>query len=302
MRDEGHSHASTSNASGVAAMLVACALFVMGDSCIKLLGKAMPLGEILLLRGVFSLPIVLAMAARNGMLVRLPEAMANPKLQLRTAFEIGSTVLFLAGLIRMSYADAIAIQQFVPLAVIAGAAVFLGEPVGWRRWLAAGIGFLGVMIVMRPGVGALNWPALMILANVVCVAGRDLVTRRLSANVPTLIVAIMSIGSVGLSGLLLLPFESAWRWPSLWEAFLVAIAGVSSTGGFYWVTEALRRGEVAVIMPFRYALIPYGIIAGIVVFGDWPDGTTLLGSSIVLGAGLYALHRERVRGREGAIK
>jgi len=78
---------------------------------------------------------------------------------------------------------------------------------------------------------------------------------------------------------------------------LISIAGFSSIGGFYWVTEALRRGEVAVVMPFRYSLIPYGVLSGIVVFGEWPDGTTLLGSAIVLGAGLYALHRERVRGQ-----
>ena len=174
-----------------------------------------------------------------------------------------------------------------------------GDKVGWRRWLATFVGLIGVLIVVRPGSGALNWPALMILANVVCVAGRDLVTRKLGPGVPTLIVAIMSIGSVGLSGLLLLPFET-WRWLSAWETFLVIIAGVSSTGGFYWVTEALRRGEVATVMPFRYALIPYGVLSGLVVFGEWPDASTLLGSAIVLGAGLYAMHRERVARREAA--
>lgn len=294
-------HASldrASNAAGVAAMLLACALFVAGDSCVKLLGQQLPLGEILLLRGVFSLPIVLLMAARRGLLAQLPAAAANPRLQLRTALEIGSTILFLAGLIRMTYADAIAIQQFVPLAVIAGAALLFGEPVGWRRWLATFVGLVGVMIVVRPGSGALNWPALMILANVVCVAGRDLVTRRLGASVPTLVVSILSIGAVSLSGLLLAPFET-WRIPTGWELFLIAIAGICSTGGFYWVTEALRRGEAAAVMPFRYALIPYGVLTGLFIFGEWPDQTTFLGSAIVLGAGLYALHRERASSAHG---
>lgn len=292
-------HASfdrASNSTGVLYMLCACAMFVIGDSCIKLLGQQLPLGEMLVIRGAFALPIVLAMAARTGDLYRLPEAVKNPRLLLRTAFEIGSTALFLGGLIRMTYADAIAIQQFVPLAVIAGAAIFFGDKVGWRRWLAALVGLIGVLIVVRPGEGSFNWPALMVLANVVCVAGRDLVTRRLGVTMPTLIVAIMSIGCVGASGFLLLPFET-WRVPTAWELFLISIAGFSSIGGFYWVTEALRRGEVAVVMPFRYSLIPYGVLSGIVVFGEWPDGTTLLGSAIVLGAGLYALHRERVRGQ-----
>src|SRR5262245_45863266 len=124
-------------------MLVACALFVLGDSCIKLLGRDMALGEIILLRGLVAAPLVLAFAARTGVLARLPEVLSNRRLRWRTAFEVGSTILFLGGLIRMTYADAMAIQQFVPLAVIAGAAVFLGERVGWRRWLAAAIGLAG---------------------------------------------------------------------------------------------------------------------------------------------------------------
>ena len=275
-------------------MLIACALFVVGDSCIKLVSRDLPLGQIIFLRGLLSAPIVLAMAVRAGILAHLPRVAANPRIQLRTAFEVGSTILFLAGLIRMTYADAIAIQQFVPLAVIAGAAVFLGEKVGWRRWAAAIVGLVGVLIVVRPGSGTLNWPALMIIGNVVCVAGRDLVTRRLGEGVPSLLVVVMSIVCVGLSGLLLLPFE-AWRMPGTWELSLILVAAVSSTGGFYWVTEALRSGEVAVVMPFRYALIPFGVLSGLAVFGEWPDLTTLLGITIVLGAGLYALHRERVR-------
>lgn len=291
------SHASldrSSNAAGVFAMLLACALFVAGDSCVKLIGQQLPLGEILLLRGIFSLPIVLMMAARRGQLAQLPAAAANPRIQLRTALEVGSTILFLAGIIRMGYADAIAIQQFVPLAVIAGAAMMFGEPVGWRRWLATAIGFGGVMIVIRPGSDALNWPALMILANVVCVAGRDLVTRRLGAAIPTLVVSILSIGTVSLAGLLLLPFET-WRVPTGWELLLIFVAGICSTGGFYWVTEALRRGEAAAVMPFRYSLIPFGVLSGILIFGERPDWTTYAGSAIVLCAGLYAFHRERVR-------
>ena len=275
-------------------MLIACALFVLGDSCIKLIGRDLALGEIIFLRGLLSAPIILALAMKAGVLGHLPRVATNPRIQLRTAFEIGSTILFLAGLIRMSYADAIAIQQFVPLAVIAGAAIFLGERVGWRRWLAAAVGLVGVLIVIRPGSGTLNWPALMMIGNIICVAGRDLITRRLGDGVPSVLIAVMSIVCVGLSGLLLLPFEP-WRWPTVREFWLIFVAAVSSTGGFYWVTEALRSGEVAVVMPFRYALIPYGVLSGLIVFGEWPDATTVLGISIVLGAGLYALHRERIR-------
>ena len=117
----------------------------------------------------------------------------NRRVQVRTAFEIGSTFTFLAGLIRMNYADAITIQQFIPLAAMAGAAIFLGESVGWRRWLAAGIGFIGVLIVVQPGQAAFNWAALYILANVLCTSGRDLVTRGLAVRLPSVLMALMSI-------------------------------------------------------------------------------------------------------------
>lgn len=278
-------------------MLIATALFVVGDTIIKLLGRELPLGQILLMRGLFSAPLIVWLAIRGNVITQLPYVMRHPRIQLRTLFEVGSTILFLWGLIRMPYSDAIAIQQFIPLAVMAGAAVFLGEPVGWRRWLAAFAGFIGVLIIVRPGAGTFNWPALFIIGCVACIAGRDLVTRRIGANLPSALVAMMSIVCVGLSGLLLLPFEN-WRLTSWWETLLIVVAGVSSTGGFYWVVEALRIGPTAAVMPFRYALIPYGVISGILVFGEWPDMTGVLGMAIVLGAGLYALHRERVRARE----
>lgn len=290
------SDAFGANAPGIIAMLAACALFVVGDSCVKLAGATLPLGEIVFLRGFIALPLIYWVARGAGVLDRLPHVMANRRLQWRTLFEVGSTILFLAGIIRMSYADAIVIQQFVPLAVMAGAAVFLGQKVGWRRWLAAGIGLIGVIVVVRPGTGSFNWAALLILANVLCVAGRDLTTRTLGEAIPTSLVALVSILAVGAGGLLLLPFET-WRMPTAHEWLLIIIAGVASTGGFYWVTEALRRSDVTVVIPFRYALIPYGVLSGVVVFGERPDRYTFLGILIILASGLYALHRERLAER-----
>lgn len=183
---------------------------------------------------------------------------------------------------------------------MAGAAILLKEPVGWRRWLAAIVGLIGVLIIVRPGAGTLNWPALLVLGCVVCIVGRDLATRRVAAHVPSELIALMSISAIGLIGLVLGLFET-WVPLSGTEILLLVVAAVSSTGGFFWVVQALRRGPVAAVMPFRYALIPFGVLSGIVVFAEWPDMTSVTGMVIVLGAGLYALHRERVRARENAI-
>lgn len=286
------------NLAGIVAMLIACALFTFGDSIFKLLGSTLPLGEMLFMRGVFAIPMILMLAMRRLPLIDLLSGAKHPRVITRSVLEACCTVLFFVALIRMPYADAIAIQQFTPLATTAAAAVFLAEPVGWRRWLAALVGFLGVLIVIRPGSGTLNWPALVMLACVAAIVARDLVTRNIAAQVPTMSVTLMAVVVVNLSGLLMLPFE---RWVPLSsrELLLLAVASASSTAGFYWVVEALRRGDVSVVVPFRYSLIPYGVLSGIVVFGERPDLTTFLGISIVLGAGLYAFHRERVR-RAGA--
>lgn len=288
------SPASRSNLGGILAMLIACALFTFGDSIFKLLGHTLPLGEMLFLRGLFAVPLILMLAARRVPAADLVAGAIHPRVLVRSALEACCTVLFFVALIRMTYADAIAIQQFTPLATTAAAAVFLGAPVGWRRWLAALVGFIGVLIVIRPGSGALNWPALVMLGCVAAIVARDLVTRNIAAHVPTMSVTLTAVIVVNLSGLAMWPFER-WVPLSARELSLIAIASASSTAGFYWVVEALRRGDVSVVVPFRYSLIPYGVLSGIVVFGEWPDLTAFLGICIVLGAGLYAFHRERVR-------
>lgn len=285
------------NLAGIMAMLIACALFTFGDSIFKLLGRTLPLGEMLFVRGLLALPMILILAVRRIPAPDLISGAIDHRVLLRSGLEAFCTVLFFVALIRMSYADAIAIQQFTPLATTAAAAVFLAEPVGWRRWLAALVGFTGVLIVIRPGSGALNWPALVMLGCVASIVARDLVTRNIAAQVPTMSVTLMAVIVVNLSGLAMWPFEH-WVPLSLGELVLLALAAASSTAGFYWVVEALRRGDVSVVVPFRYSLIPYGVLSGILVFGEWPDLTTFLGISIVLGAGLYAFHRERVRAAE----
>ncbi len=280
------------NAAGVLAMLISCGFFVLGDACIKALGKTLPLGEILLLRGCVSAPIVILMAYRAGVLPGLPLALRNPLAVWRTGLEVVLVMLFLLAIINMSYADAVGIQQSVPLVAMAGAALFLREEVGWRRWLAAIIGFIGVIIIVKPGASALNWPAFAVLGSVFATAARDLVTRRLTTGVPSLLLTTMSVVSVGLSGLLLLPFET-WKVPDMRECVLIVGAALNAIGGFYFMIEALRRGDVAAVVPFRYSLVPLGAVMAWILFSEWPDPTSIVGITVVLAAGLYAMQRER---------
>ncbi len=206
-----HTSVRHSNTIGILAMLASMAFFVANDTCVKLIGEKLPLGELILLRNTAATIYILAFAAVFGGLT-LP--VNPPKLLLgwRMVMEILSTLFFLSALIAMPIADATAIAQFTPLAMTAAAAVFLKEPVGWRRWLAALVGLIGVLLIARPGTSAFSPAAILLLIAVGFVVARDLLTRQISNAVPTLTLTLMSAAAVAPSGFLLLPFET-WVWP-----------------------------------------------------------------------------------------
>lgn len=300
------------NLRGIVAMLVSMAAFTLNDVCVKLAAATLPLGEIIVLRGGFATLFIaaglVAMAGGIGAAVRalgparLPDGLGR-LLGWRVAGEVAATLLFLAALVRMQIADVTAIMQFTPLAVTAGAALLLGEPVGWRRWLAAGVGLVGVLLIVRPGSTAFTPAALLALAAIGFVVMRDLATRQIpAATIPTATLTLMSATTVMASGFLLAPFE-AWRWPDGDVVALMMLAGLALVAAYAFIVIGMRAGEVAVVGPFRYSVILWALLAGIAVWGQWPDATALAGIAIVTAAGVYAFHRERAgRSRDAAIR
>ena len=280
------------NLAGIAAMIASMAAFTANDTCIKLLAEHLPLGEIIFLRNGMATLYILGFAAIAGGLT-LPADAPLKLLSWRMAAEVLSTLFFLSALVRMPIADATAIAQCTPLAMTAAAAIFLKEPVGWRRWLAAIVGFLGVLLIVKPGTGTFSPEAVLILIAVALVVGRDLLTRLISGAVPTLTLTLMSAASVMPSGFALLPFET-WVWPSPRDWALVLTAGLFLTGGYALIVVAMRAGDVAIIAPFRYAVILFGLISGYLIWGQFPDGLQMLGIAILTAAGLYTFHRERL--------
>lgn len=280
------------NLAGILAMLVSMVTFTANDTCIKLLNAQLPLGEIIFLRNSIATLIILAFAVAFGGLT-LPKDAPWRQLSWRMSAEVLSTLFFLSALVRMPIADATAIAQCTPLVMTAAAAILLKEPVGWRRWLAAIVGFLGVMLIVKPGAGTFSPEALLILIAVALVVGRDLITRAIHGSVPTLTLALMSAASVIPAGLALRPFET-WGWPGTHEWALALTAGLFLTGGYAFIVVAMRAGDVAIIAPFRYAVILFGLISGYAVWGQTPDAVQMLGIAILTAAGIYTFHRERL--------
>jgi drug/metabolite transporter (DMT)-like permease len=278
-------------------MITAMGGFVAGDAFIRLAGRALPLGEIIVLRGAIATAIMLAVMSVLGSLSGFRKALNLP-VAVRTFGDIAATHLFFAALLVMPFADVISIGQFTPLAVTAAAAIFLAEPVGWRRWLATLVGFMGVLIIIRPGTSAFNWAALYVLGCVAFITVRDIVTRSISPEVPSLMIALVTLIAVTVSGVVRGLFE-VWVWPSVSVLWLMVGAAIGNCVGYYGIIAAMRTGDISAVGPFRYSAILFGVVLGWLVFGEVPDVMTTLGIMIVVAAGLYTLHRERVRRLEG---
>lgn len=290
--------ARSDNLRGILAMLAAMGSLIVNDVFIKVAAADLPTGETIFLRGLFTtlLGVGLVAATVGVPVLRLATA---PRMPLRACAEVAATIFYLSALTRMPIADATALLQFTPLAITAGAALFLGAAVGWRRWIATLVGLVGVLIIVRPGGAGFNPYSSLAVAAIVFVAARDLITRRLGAEVPTIVVATVSAAAVTAASLLLAPFEG-WSVPSAPAVLMLFCAGVGLLGGNYWIVVAMRCGDIATVAPFRYSVILWAVAAGFVVWGEMPDLATWIGIAVVSGAGLYSLVREHRLGKARA--
>ncbi|CAN5596069.1 DMT family transporter [soil metagenome] len=273
-------------------MMISMAGFSLNDALIKATAGELGLFQAIFLRGIFATALVALLAAQQGALAYRPCGRDGRIIALRTLDEIGSAFCFLTALFNMPLADATAILQSVPLAVTLGAAVFLSEPVGWRRWLAIGIGFVGVLIIVRPGADGFSLYALWAIAAVAFIVLRDLATRRLSPGVPSLFVAAVAAGAItAASGAATL--ATGWGPVAPVHLALLSLGAVSLLVGYLFGVMTLRVGEIAFVQPFRYTLLIWAALFGVLFFGEWPDRWMLAGSAIVIATGLFTFRRER---------
>jgi drug/metabolite transporter (DMT)-like permease len=283
------------NVRGILAMTASMFMFNVGDTLFKVMGLSLPVGQMLFVRGIFASLLVLAAAYALGALPAWRHVLTAP-MALRTLCEMACSVLFFVALMRMNFSDAAAIGQFTPLAVMAGAAIFLHETVGWRRWTAAGVGLIGVLLIIKPGTSAFQPMALLMLLSMAFVATRDLITRRLPKAVPTVLITLTSAVGGLVVGAMMQPFET-WGPVSVGEVGFLAICAVTVLLGYMLVIIGMRFGETGVVSPFRYAYMLFALLSSLVVFRERPDAWSWLGILLVIGSGLYMVHRERVVGQ-----
>jgi len=287
------------NMRGAVLMMGSMAAFTLNDTLMKSLAGDMPLLQALFLRGLPTSLFLGWLAWRAGAFRRLPGWSDAGLIALRSGAEVAAAWLFLTALFNAPQANVTAILQALPLTVTLAAALFLGEPLGWRRLVAIAVGFAGVMLIVRPGLAGFTIWSLYALAAVVMVTLRDLAVRRMSDAVSSEAVAFAGAVGVAVAAGLGLWSGGAGSWVPVdgGAAALLAGAALFVIGGYLFSVMVMRVGEIGFVAPFRYTSLLWAVVLGFLVFGELPDMLTLAGSAIVVATGIYSFRRERLRAR-----
>ena len=284
------------NRRGMFGLVGAMAVFAVNDMILKLTAQHYPLGEVITVRGLIASALVGVFLIGFGHVFALRAAF-SPIVLGRTALDGLAMVLFTTALIHMPLAELSAINLVSPLIITAMAVIFFREEVGWRRWTAIGIGFIGTLVIVKPTPSAFNAWALLGIACAFAGVSRDLITRRLDSRIPTLVISFTAAAGSAVFGTIMGLFEQ-WRPMALYDVGMLAISAAFVATGHFLIVIAFRGSvDVSAIAPFRYTLLIWAGICGYVAFGEVPDRTAIFGSALIVGSGLYALHREVVRRR-----
>lgn len=290
------------NKRGIISLTAGCALFTVTDTITKITALSYPTGEVLFGRGLVCLLILgLAIAfAHRTLIVR---GALQKTVLLRAALDALCNAAFVFSLTRLRLADLMALNLMSPLVLTVLMAFFFKEQVGWRRWTSIAVGVVGMLLIVKPSPASFNEWALVAFASAVFSATRDIVTRRIDPSTSTLSVTFMSLVATTIAGL---AFGVALgeQWTSFDGQFagLIMLAAVFLSAGSALAVSAFRNVDISVVAPFRYSLLIWSGLSGYLVFGEISDRLSMLGTVLIVGSGLYMLHRERVRHREVAAR
>ncbi|WP_071797680.1 DMT family transporter [Natronohydrobacter thiooxidans] len=281
------------NLRGAILISLAMAGFALEDMFIKLLADTVPVGQILVLLGLGGAVAFGLIAHRKGQPVLSP-ALLSRTILIRNLAEMIGTVGFVLGFVLASLATASAILQATPLMVTLGAVVFFGEKVGWRRWSAIFAGFLGVLLIVRPGMAGFEPASILAVIGVLGLAGRDLATRAVPRAISSYQLSTWAFFMMIPAGVFLM-LAMGEAPVGLDLAQIVKLGSALGIGVFayYGIVAAMRIGELSFVTPFRYTRMLFALIIAVLVFGERPDGLTLTGAGIIICAGLFTLWRER---------
>ncbi|MFV1464278.1 MULTISPECIES: DMT family transporter [unclassified Phaeobacter] len=275
-------------------MVLAMAAFALEDMFIKSAARSLPVGQILILFGAGGMVIFAIMARAQGHRLWTP-VFYTRALVLRSVAEVAGRLCYTLAIALTPLSSASAILQATPLVVAAGAVVFFNEHVGLRRWLAIAAGFVGVLMILRPGASGFELASLFAVAGTLGFAGRDLATRAAPAGLSNAHLGLVGFAMLIVAGVLAQPFGAPMVMPDLATGAGLVAATVVGVVAYHALTGAMRSGEISVIAPFRYTRLVFAMVLGVVVFHERPDLWTLMGSAVIVISGGFTLMRSRRR-------
>ena len=281
------------NLRGAGLMVLAMLGFAVEDMMIKVISGTLPIGQIIGLLGVGGAVVFGTICKLQGRRLLDPQLLTRTIL-FRNVAELVGTLGFVTAIALTPISTASAILQATPLIVTFGAAMFFGETVGWRRWSAIGVGFFGVMLIIRPGTDGFNYLSIITLIGVFGLAMRDLATRSVPKETSSMQLSFLAFLTLVPTALILTwVFDTPWIMPSpkIWGMLGASI--VIAVLAYYAVVAAMRVGEISFVTPFRYTRLVFALFIGVLVFKEEPDTMTLIGSAIIVASGIYTVCRER---------
>jgi drug/metabolite transporter (DMT)-like permease len=268
------------------------AAFAVEDALLKTAARTLPVGQVLVIFGCAGMVAFAMLARARGQRLFPPQA-ASPVVAFRAVAEVTGRLFFTLAFVLTPLTQASAILQAAPLVVVAGAALWFGERVSPRRWAAVVVGFLGVLVILRPGLDGFQTASLLAVAGMLGFALRDLATRAMPPELGNFALGVYGFAAMVPAGAGLMAVTGTRPVPVDTAAGL-ALAAATAVGVLaYWsLTAAMRTGQIGAVAPFRYTRLVFAMLVGVIAFGERPDAATLIGSAIVVAAGIAALARD----------
>jgi drug/metabolite transporter (DMT)-like permease len=283
------------NLAGSLWMIAAMGAFAIEDAFVKVATKTLPIGEVLILFGLGGMLIYIGVLRLNREPLFIPDVLSRPML-IRVVFEVTGRLFYVLAIALIPLSVATVILQATPLVVVAGAVLVFGEKVGWRRWVAIIMGFLGVIVIVQPGTAGFSELSLLAIIGMIGFAGRDLASRAAPATIGTSRLGLYGFLAVVVSGVLYIIWADTPLVIPKREASLALLGGIMfGVVAYSCLMKAMRTGEVSAVTPFRYSRLFFGMALGLLLFDEVLTPAILIGSTLIVMSGLFITWRGKHR-------
>jgi len=282
------------NLRGILFMTLSMGGFAVEDLFLKILSEAVPVSQILIYVGISATVLLSVISIIKRIPVLRNDIYSNKLFIIRSFADMMGAVLIVTSISLMPLSTVSSILQALPLFITFGAVLIFKESVGWRRWSAVSFGFIGVILILKPGLSSFHPSSLIVLLAVACLALRDIVTRKISKDIHSITVSLYAFILTTVGGIFSLPFFGNFVTLTITQWFVVLTITLFGCFSYFMLVLATRKGDISVISPFRYSRLIFALFLAILVLNESPDTLTLFGAAIIVASGFYTIWRERV--------